>query len=70
MIKAEYQKWENGILVHEYKPFDREKALIEDSRAADRYDYVLKRFMKETPQNRKKGLIYGGVEYDFDLQEV
>lgn len=70
MVKAEYQKWENGNLVHEYKPFNREKALIEDIKAVDRYDYVLKKFMKEAPQKRKKGLIYGGVEYDFDLQEV
>lgn len=70
MIKAEYQKWENGNLVHEYKPFYREKALIEDSKAVERYDFVLQKFMRETPQTRKKGLIFGGVEYDFDLQEV
>ena len=70
MVKAEYQKWENGILVHGYKLFDREKALTEDIKAVDRYDFVLKKFLKEEPQTRKKGLIYGGIEYDFDLQEV
>lgn len=70
MVKAEYQKWENGNLIHGYKPFDREKALTEDIKAVDRYDFVLKKFMQEAPQTRKKGLIYGGVEYDFDLQEV
>lgn len=70
MIKAEYQKWENGNLVHEYKPFSREKALKEDSKAVDRYDFVLQKFMKEPLQTRKKGLIYGGIEYDFLLEEV
>lgn len=70
MIKANYQKWENGNLIHEYKPFDREKALIEDSKAVDRYDFVLQKFMKEKAETRKKGLIYGGIEYDFCLEEV
>lgn len=66
MIKAEYQAWKNGILIHEYKTFDREKALAEgQNKAVERYDYILNKFQKLSIEERKNGLIYGGTEYDF-----
>lgn len=71
MIEARYQAWKNGYLVHPYKPFDREKALKNGEYAAvARYDYCLKKFMKLSKEERKEGLIYGGVEFDFSLDEV
>lgn len=57
-------------MVHEYKPFDREKAMVEDIGAVERYELVVERFMTLPPEDRKKGLIYGGVVYDFSLEEV
>jgi hypothetical protein len=71
MIEAKYQAWNDGVLVHPYKTFDREKALIMgEDRAVARYDDVLALFMKLSADKRKKGIIYGGAEYDFSLQEV
>ena len=71
MIKADYQAWNDGVLVHRYKKFDREKALARgEDRAVARYDYVLARFMKLSADERKRGIIYGGLEYDFSLEEV
>ena len=71
MIKAYYQKWENGILVHPYKPFNRETALISgENKAVERYDYCVSKFQKLSQEERKKGLIYGGIEIDFSLEEV
>lgn len=71
MIRAEYQAWNDGILVHPYKTFDRAKALARgEERAVARYDYVLARFKKLSQDERKRGIIYGGIEYDFSLEEV
>lgn len=70
-IKAEYQKWNDGVLVHGYIVFDREKAIATGQEdAVARYDYVLSQFKKLSEDQRKKGLIYGGLEYDFLLEEV
>lgn len=71
MIKAEYQAWEDGVLIHRYIDFDREKALaMGENKAVARYDYVLALFEKLSAEERKKGIIYGGLEYDFSLEEV
>lgn len=71
MIKVEYQAWENGVLIHRYVEFDREKALATGkTRAVARYDYVLAQFKKLSEEERKRGIIYGGLEYDFSLEEV
>ena len=71
MIRAEYQAWNDGVLVHQYIMFDREKEIARgNERAVARYDYVLARFMKLSADERKKGIIYGGIEYDFSLEEV
>lgn len=71
MIVADYQAWKDGVLVHQYKPFDREKALANgEYEAVSRYDYCVSRFMKLSKEERRKGLIYGGIEFDFSLEEV
>lgn len=71
MIRAEYQAWNDGVLVHQYMKFDREKEIAKgNERAVARYDYVLAQFMKLSANERKKGIIYGGIEYDFSLEEV
>lgn len=71
MIKAEYQEWKSGQLVHEYIVFDREKLIANgQKKVVERYDYVLSKFKKLSKEERKKGMIYGGVEYDFLLEEV
>lgn len=71
MIKAEYQAWKDGVLIHQYIEFDREKALTAgEINAVERYDYVLARFKKLSEEEQKKGIIYGGLEYDFSLEEV
>ena len=70
-IVAEYQKWNDGGLVHRYVAFDREKAIARgEEKAVARYDYVLSQFKKLSREEREKGLIYGGSEYDFLLEEV
>jgi hypothetical protein len=69
-IKAKYQEWKDGYLVHEYIKFDREQAIANgQEKAVARYDYCLHKFMKETEEQRKKGLIYGGIEFDFFMLE-
>lgn len=71
MIVAEYQEWKDGILVHEYQPFSREKALANgEYKAVERYDYCVERFQRLSAEERKRGLIYGGLEFDFSLEEV
>ena len=47
MIRAEYQAWNDGVLIHRYMKFDREKEIAKgNERAVARYDYVLAQFMK------------------------
>lgn len=71
MIEVRYQAWKNGYLIHPYRPFDREKALKNGETAAvARYDYCLRDFMKLSEEERRYGLIYGGIEFDFSLEEV
>lgn len=71
MIRAEYQAWNDGVLIHRYTKFDREKEIAKgNERAVARYDYVLAQFMKLSADKRKKGIIFAGIEYDFSLEEV
>lgn len=71
MIKAEYQEWNDGQLIHEYIEFDRKKAIANgQEKAVARYDYCLHQFMKLNDKERRRGLIYGGIDFDFWLKEV
>lgn len=71
MIVAEYQAWKDGVLIHQYKPFDREKALARgEYKAVERYDHCVSEFQKLSKERREEGLIFGGVEFDFLLEEV
>ena len=71
MIKSEYQEWNDGQLIHGYIEFDRTKAIVNgNEKAVSRYDYCLHQFMKINDKERKRGIIYGGIDFDFWLVEV
>lgn len=71
MIQVEYQEWKDGILVHEYIRFDRERAIVNgEEKAVARYDYILAQFKKLDEEKQKKGLIYGGIDYDFWIKKI
>ena len=70
MIKAEYQAWKDRNLVHGYIEFNRDKAVADGLvTAVAKYDHCLTQFLRLSKEERKKGLIYGGADYDFCFWE-
>lgn len=72
-INVVFQRWnpESKKLIHEYIPFDYEKELLEENfKAIERYEYCLRQFKKLSDEQRKKGIIYAGLEFDFSIGEV
>ena len=67
-IVAYYQSWVGEG--HPYIAFDYDKVAAQELYAViDKYERLLARFLRLPANERKSGVIYGGVDYDFQFIE-
>lgn len=68
-LKVQWQSWSDKI--PEYKEFNyNEVKESGEYKAIERYEDCLRRFNKLSDEIRKKGIIFGGIDYDFIFEEV